>query len=284
MSPSTRPSDPLRPTAEAAAVAWASRVLAGRDQVERLSEVDAASDFYGPMARRFGRDPHRSDDLQLDVLRSLARAGETWLDIGAGGGRYALPLALIVERVIAVEPSPSMLDVLRDGLEQHGIGNVEAVEARWPIEPAPRAEVALMAHVGYDIEDFPVFLDAAEAAADRCVVIMRSSATKRASHAFWPIVHGEARVPYPMLPELLTLLVARGTVPEVTLVERGTWGYGDREQLLAGARQALGLRAGSEKDQLLAQAVEERAVERDGEWEAGWTPLHDGIVSWASPR
>ena len=37
----------------------------------------------------------------LDILLSLARPGETWLDIGAGAGRYALPLALHVREVIA---------------------------------------------------------------------------------------------------------------------------------------------------------------------------------------
>jgi SAM-dependent methyltransferase len=275
--------DSLRPTPADAAEAWAERVRAGREQLERLREVDETTDFYRSMARRFGLDPRRTDEPALETLRRLAQPGQTWLDIGAGGGRYALPLALVVDRVLALEPSPSMLEVLRAGMIEHGIDNVEIIEDRWPTEPMLSVDVALMAHVGYDIEEFAAFLDAAEEAADRCVAIMRTSASGRASFGLWPEVHGEARSPYPMLPELLTLLVARGTVPEVTLVERGMWGFGSPEQMIAPTRRLLGLRAGSEKDRRLVQLIEERATERGGQWEVDWSPMHDGIVTWDSP-
>ncbi len=206
--------DVLRPTATQAADAWAERVRAGRAQVERLREVDEPADFYGPMAARFGQDPQRTDDEALAVLRSMARPAETWLDVGAGGGRYALPLALTVRRVLAVDPSPSMLDVLRAGMDRYGIANVDVFQGTWPMAGQElHADVALMAHVGYDIETFGAFLDAVEAAAERCVVIMRGSVGGRASHLLWPEIHREARVPYPMLSELLVLLVARGVTP-----------------------------------------------------------------------
>lgn len=278
-----RPPDPLRPTKAAAAKAWAERVRAGRAQVERLREVEEPTDFYGPMAARFGQDPHRTDDAALLELRSMAGAAETWLDLGAGGGRYTLPLALQVGRVVAVEPSPAMLAVLREGAARHGITNVEIIEGSWPLaDHALRADVALVAHVGYDIDAFAVFLDAAEAAARRCVVIMRTDGGGRASHALWPEIHGEPRVPYPMLPELLVLLVARGVTPAVTLVDRGAWGYGSRDQLLASLRRMLWLRPGSAKDRRLEQAVETLATQRDGQWEVDWTPMLDGVVSWTS--
>ena len=153
-------------------------------------------------------------------------------------------------------------------------------QGHWPVEPRPTADVALMAHVGYDIEAFAAFLDAAEAAADRCVVVMRTSAGNRASHLLWPEIHGERRIPYPMLQELLVLLVARGVVPEVTLVDRGDWGYRSRSQLLESVRRLLGLRPGSDKDLRLGRLIEERAVERDGEWELDWSPMRDGVVTW----
>ena len=282
-SPTPR-SDALRPDPGAAAAAWAERVRAGREQIDRLREADETSDFYGPMARRFAQDPRRTDDPALEVLRRLAHRGETWIDIGAGGGRYALPLALAVARVVAVEPSPSMLEVLRAGMCEHEIGNVEIIGDTWPTEPLPRADVALMAHVGYDIEDFAAFPDAAEQATGRCVAIMRASASERASFRLWPEVHGETRLAYPMLPELLTLLVARGAVPEVTLVERGMWGFDSREQMIATTRRLLGLRAGSAKDQRLVQLVDERATERDGQWEVDWSSMRDGVVTWRSPH
>lgn len=212
----------------------------------------------------------------------MARPDETWLDIGAGGGRYALPLALDVRRIVALDPSPSMLQVLRAGMAEHAIGNIEILEGTWPAEPPPRVDVALMAHVGYDLEDFDAFLDAADHAADRCVAIMRTSAAGRASYQLWSEVHGEERVAYPMLPELLVLLVARGVLPQVELVDRGGWGYDDPGQIVAAMRVLLGLREGSAKDRRLQALVAERASERDGAWEIDWTPLQDGVVRWES--
>ena len=274
--------DPLRPTAEVAAEAWAARVRAGREQIERLRELEQPDDFYGPWARRFGQDPHRTQDAALDVLRSMARADQTWLDIGAGGGRYALPLALLVRRVVAIDPSPAMLAVLREGMASHDIRNIAVSQGYWPVEPRPTAEIALMAHVGYDIEGFAAFLDAAEAAAARCVVVMRASGAARASHALWPEVHGEPRADYPMLPELLTLLVARGTTPEVRLVQRGDWGFDSREQLIDASRRLLWVEPDGAKGGLVERLVLERATERDGQWEYDWTPMPDGIVSWST--
>lgn len=274
--------DLLRPTAEAAADAWAARVRAGREQIARLREVEEPHDFYGPMASRFGQDPRRRGDAALDTLRSMTTPAQTWLDLGAGGGRYALPLALEVALVHAVEPSPAMVGVLRQGMLEHAIDNVEVHQGEWPMAgEAPTADVALMAHVGYDVEGFGRFLDAAEQAAQRCVVVMRTDGAGRASHALWPEIHGEPRVAYPMLPELLVLLVARGVAPAVTLVDRATWGYHSREQLLESLRRLLWLRPGSEKDRRLVHLVGERASERGGLWEVDWTPLQDGVVSWA---
>jgi SAM-dependent methyltransferase len=280
MDDQARPGDLLRPGRLEAAEAWRARVRAGRAQRQRLREADEPPDLYRTMATRFGRDPRRTDDPALEVLRGMADPAQRWLDIGAGGGRYALPLALEVRSVVALEPSPSMLDVLRAGMVEHAIENVEVIEGSWPHEPAPRADVALMAHVGYDIEDFGAFLDAAEAAADRCVVVMRTSAGARASYALWSEVHGEERIAYPMLRELLVLLVARDALPEVELVDRGSWGYDDPGQILDSMRYMLGLRAGSAKDQRLQALIDERASQRDGAWEIDWTPMQDGVVRW----
>ncbi|MEX1336348.1 MAG: methyltransferase domain-containing protein [Candidatus Limnocylindrales bacterium] len=268
---------------EDVARAWAEQVRASQEQVERLGETGEPADLYAPWARRFALDPRRTDDPAVNALLAIARSDETWLDIGAGGGRYALPLALHVRRVVAVEPSASMVAVLREGLAEHAIDEVEVIAAAWPVDRKVDADVALLAHVGYDIPEFGTFLDAAEAVVRRVVVIMRTSGAARIDEVLWPHIHGEARRAYPMLPELRELLAARGVEPEVSLIERGSWGYDSREQLLAAARTLLHLRHGSAKDRRLEQLVAERATERDGSWAIAWTPMQDGVVSWEVP-
>jgi SAM-dependent methyltransferase len=276
--------DPLRPARAEAAAAWAARVRAEHAQVERLREAQDPVDFYAPMARRFGQDPRRTDDPSVDALLALARSDDTWLDIGAGGGRYALPLALRVARVHVVEPSPSMLEVLREGMAEHGIDNVDVSPGRWPLESVPAADVVLLAHLGYDVEDFDAWLDAAERVARRCcVVVMRADAAGTAGHPLWHEIHGEPRVPYPMLGELLVLLLARGAVPEVTLTERRDWGYGSRDELLEVSRRQLWLRPGSAKDRRLQQLLAARAVQHDGSWWLEPRRMLDGVVTWTPP-
>ena len=167
--------------ADLSLVAWAAQVRANRDQVDRVREV-GDGDFYATTTSLFRADPRRPDaeDATLAVLRATARSGETWLDIGAGAGRYALPLALAVGpagAVIAVETSPGMLGALREGLAQHEIANLRVIEGRWPLDtgilPMPAVDVALIAHVGYDIEAIGPFVEAMEGAARRlCVAVM----------------------------------------------------------------------------------------------------------------
>ncbi len=235
------------------------------------------------MAARFGQDPFRRDDPSLDAVLALASPGQRWLDLGAGGGRYALPLALRVARVHAVEPSASMLEVLRAGMAAHGIDNIDITAARWPVPGGvPMADVALMAHIGYDIEDFAGFLDAAEAAvSERCVVVMRASEGSGPGQLLWQVIHGEPRVPYPTLGELLVLLTARGAVPEVRLIQRPGWGYPTFEELVEASRRQLWLRPGSSKDRRLWQLLRSRAVEEESGWVLPTPPMEDGVATWA---
>lgn len=263
---------------------WAARVAADHEQVERCREVEDAADFYAPVAERFRVDPRRTGDPTLDALMRHAHAEETWLDIGAGGGRYALPLAMAVEEVIAVEPSPGMIEVLREGMREHRIGNVEVVQSTWPMPDATRVEVSLMAHIGYDVADIGPFLDEMERVTGRlCLAVMGESAMTTVATLFWEQIHGEARVRLPALPELLVLLLARGRLPEVRLVERVPPTFESVEEALALARRQLWLREGSDNDSHLQRLLASELEERDGKYAFDWRPSRVGIVSW-EPR
>ena len=168
--------NPMHPDPVAAQAEWARRVRENRAQVDRFRELPEDADFYAPVAARFRDDPRRQGDPVVERLRELARPDETWLVVGAGGGRYALPLALAVREVIALDPSRGMLNVLRENMAEHRIGNVRIVEARWPDPSLPReqvrADTALIANVGYDIEEIGPFLGGLEAAAPRVVAVL----------------------------------------------------------------------------------------------------------------
>ena len=145
--------------ARAIEASWAERVRANREQVDRVREVPDGQDFYAPVRSLFRADPTRTDDPLVAALLALVRPGDTWLDVGAGAGRFALPIARALDpsggSVVALDVSPSMLEALTEIAEDHVIENVRTVELRWPPESSGLdfgADVGLIAHVGYDVE------------------------------------------------------------------------------------------------------------------------------------
>jgi SAM-dependent methyltransferase len=275
----------LRPTWDDATAEWARRVRADREQVERLGEVATASDFYAAVANVFKADPHRTDDAALDTLRGLVVPGETWLDIGAGGGRLSLPLALLAKEVIAVEPSDGMLTVLGEGMAEHGISNIRILRQRWPCEPPPQANVALIANVGNDVEDIGPFIEAMEVSARRlCVIVNWYRSPRAVADSLWQDIYDEPRETLPAIPDYLALLLARGAIFDITLTERSAMSYPGRDEAHAFLRRQLWLQEGSERDRKLGRILSERITERDGRIAVSWDPVTIGIVTWMPGR
>ena len=271
--------------------AWAERVQANNDQVDRHREVPDASDFYAPVSSLFRADPTRTDEPALATLLDFVRPGETWLDIGAGAGRYALPIARALASsggsVVAVDPSTGMLEALREIAAAHAIGNVRTVEGRWPeppvVDAAGVADVALIAHVSYDIAAIGPFVRAMEASARRlCVAVLMERQPSSIADVCWPPVWGEERVALPALPDLVELLRARGRRPVIERMEREPRRFDSRAALEGFLRRQLWVEDGSAADRRFIEALEPILVV-DAEGRAGLRdqrPLPIGIVSW----
>jgi SAM-dependent methyltransferase len=273
--------DPLRPALEAVLRAWAKRVSANREQVARCREAAERADHYAPIAGDFRADPRRENDPVLEALAPLIDPGDIWLDIGTGGGRLALPVALRAREVIALDPSAGMLAVLRDGMAEHGIANVRIVQDRWPSANPPRADVALISHVGYDIEAIGPFLDGMEAAARRlCIAVLFWRRPTWAADALWPDVHGEARVALPALPEFITVQNARGRMSAIRTVEAPPISYESFDRALGFARIQTWVVPDGDKDRRLQALLRDRLTDRDGRLAFDWNPVPVGIVTW----
>ncbi|MEO1439559.1 MAG: methyltransferase domain-containing protein, partial [Chloroflexota bacterium] len=72
----------------------------------------------------------------LNAIRAYHRPDDTLLDVGAGSGRFALPLAQSVEQVTALDLSPDMLEILKRHAAAQNITNIHTVQGNWEDTPA----------------------------------------------------------------------------------------------------------------------------------------------------
>lgn len=267
----------LRPDPAELAAEWLKLVAAEREQAERLREWQE-TDYYRPMVQHFVVDPRRTDDPLLDALLTYTRSDATWLDVGAGGGRYALPLALHSRHVIAVEPSQAMRAALAEGAQAAGIDNIEIKAERWPEEAGDyQVDFSLMAHVGYDLLDIGGFLDALERSTrERCFAILIERAPSSTFEDLWLQIHGEPRIILPGMREFLQLLLARGAFPDVRIIPRHFRTMTD-DDVRENARRRLWLSAGSPKDRRL-QALLDGALPAGPD--AFQQPSQVALISW----
>lgn len=89
------------------------------------------------LKKRGGRlnqtDPKKNPEFEAELnrLRRFINKGSSILDIGAGYGRVAIPLAREVGRITVIEPAHAFMNRLKENARQEGANNIEFVEELW---------------------------------------------------------------------------------------------------------------------------------------------------------
>lgn len=263
--------------------AWRDIIEAEAAQVERVREPEPAEDFYAPIAGRFR--PGERASIELDILLDLARPTDTWLDIGAGGGRLTIPIAERVERVIALDPSESMRDTLRQAMTEAGQENIDIASGRWPEDEwSQTVDVAMAAHSIYDIAELEPFLDAMERHSRRlCVVVLGQLARGAQFARLFQEIHGEPHIALPALREFVAVLGARHRRYEVHSVGSGeSIELHEAEDAYALGRRLMWLAAGSPKERRMRALLDEWYGNQEGLALPSARP-YIGIVTWTPP-
>ena len=265
---------------------WRQMILQEHTQTDRI-RGPRPTDHWTQLARNFKDDPHRTGDEMVDELRARVKPGETLIDVGAGGGRLALPLALTCNWVFAVEPSSSMCDVLRETAEEAGIENVSVTQASWEDASTETADIVLSSHVVYVIQEIEPFLRKKEAHARRLVLCVAfQSPPQAAMGVLWEQVHREERLRLPSLPELLPVLDELGIRPVVTELEpRPMQNFESFEDARISLTQRLYVKPGTDEEARLERALEDWLEEVDGVCRIkGSQPIRPCIVEWEPAR
>jgi FkbM family methyltransferase len=128
--------------------------------------------------KRVMKNKERSNSqvAMLDLTSS-----ETVLDVGAGTGRLALPMARVAKSVTAIDQSSGMLACLRENMAAEGLKNISCIQKSWqdisPGEIEPHDVVLSSNSLGvYDLKEA---LSKMNALAKRAVYIFTFSDGKR---------------------------------------------------------------------------------------------------------
>ena len=221
----------------------------------------------------------RSDLLLEFVLKSLGPQS-TRLDIGAGTGRWSVPMARIVRKVTAIDPSPAMLDVLRQKTEAAGIANIEIVQAPWEEVEVEPHDVALCSHAMYASPDLLSFVRKMERSARcRCFLVMRATSPEAVIGELSQRIYGR-RHDSPNFIVGYNVLYEAGIMAGVLMEsETRPWTNDSLEDALQRAKRHLGLGGDPEHDPMIRSLLAERLVFREGNyyWEDG---KRSALVWW----
>ncbi len=230
-------------------------------------------------ARTRKRNEERKDPLLEYVLNDL-EPSETVLDIGAGTGRWTVPLAKNAKKVTAVEPSAAMLEILKQNAAEAGLNNVEIIQSTWEDARVTPREIAVCAHAMYNAPDLVAFARKMEVSVKRkCYLAMRLIPVDGVMAELSQKIYGNSN-DSPNFIVGYNALYAAGIYTNVIL-EEGTfhWTSPDIESAVEMARRHLYLGDSTEYDELIRETLKSSLVLEDGTylWPDG---IRSALVWW----
>jgi len=164
---------------------WKAIYISSPERLEKSRDPAAAWNRRAAAYRRITRGEKEATRLELEILN--LQGGETVLDVGAGTGRLAVPIARTAAHVTALDPSEGMLNVLRERMAAERLTNYSCVKMR--LEDAV---------IGRDIEPHDLVIAAFSLGFYDLAAALEKldSAATRAVHLFWHA--GEWRGPEEM--------------------------------------------------------------------------------------
>lgn len=182
------------------------------------------------------------DDRVKTTIASLGVTGDMRvLDIGAGPGILAIPLAPLVRKITAVEPGAGMIGVLKSHAERGGIRNITCVQKTWEeidlssdLQCPYDIVIASLSLTMHDIREALRKMDAASSGSVHLFWFVDMPFWERMSYDLWPPLYDRAYNPGPKADCLFGVLYQMGIYPDVTMMPLGKeYRFGSRKEMLS---------------------------------------------------
>lgn len=231
------------------------------------------SGYWDRRAESYARSTQARVDEFLQVLEPHLSPRKTLIDVGAGAGRHAIPLAERLEWVTAVEPSEGMRSHIppRD--------NMTIIASTWEDAEVAPADLVICSHVLYGVEDPVPFLAKLDRSArDRVFVMMRESDLPHPATLIRTRLLGDAGPRLPRFSELFMLLMRMGIAADVDfLAYPVVTRYSDMEEALVDCRTLVG----DGWDEAAGRAALEKILQPDGgELVFDGGVVRSGVAHW----
>lgn len=194
-------------------VDWVARwkqVVADR---AALASGHADSGYWDRRAASYARSTMTRSDEFLQIVEPYLSPRKTLIDVGAGAGRHASPLADRLEWVTAIEPS--------EGMRSHipPRANMTVVASTWEDAEVSPADLVICNHVMYGVADPVPFLEKLQKAArERVFVMMRETDLPHPAAVLRKELIGQSGPRLPRFSELFMLLLQIGVAADVDFI------------------------------------------------------------------
>ena len=181
--------------------------------------------FFDKKARWYNRTVmKRTDNVKQNLARLNLDDGCSVLDIGSGPGTLAIPLAKIVGKVTAIDPSGEMLGFLKENARKEGLGNITCINKKWEdveIGKDIEAHDIVIASHSLTMVDIKTALYKMDQAAGRRIYLFDFAGTPQWEYLeLWPKIYGEAFVPSPNYIFVVNILYQMGITANVAIREQ----------------------------------------------------------------
>ncbi|RJS85551.1 class I SAM-dependent methyltransferase [Methanophagales archaeon] len=241
------------------------KIMRSRSPWRRTLDEPAGS-FWDKRAKQFNESMMQNRErAEKQMAKIVLNPEYTVLDVGAGTGRLAIPVAKQVKSVTAIDPSRGMLACLQENMEKEEVENITCINKRWEdielgadIEPH---DVVIASHslAMLDIQDALAKIDAA---AKRCVYLY-TFAGRWMDGGLWEKIHGETRPSWSDYIYLCNILhdmkiYANVDVWDSEFEQR----YGSLDEAVTKLKEMYDMP--SEKERILREHLSKILVEDDG--------------------
>ncbi len=227
---------------------------------------EPAGSFWDKRAKRFNESMMQNRERTERQIAKIELAPEyTVLDVGAGTGRLAIPIAKRVKSVTAIDPSRGMLACLQENMEKERVENITCINKRWEdvelrVDVEPHDVVIASHSLGmFDIQEALAKMDAA---AKKYVYIF-TFAGRWMDGGLWEKIHGEIRPSWSDYIYLYNILHDMGIYADVEIRDSEyEQRYGSLDEAVTKLKEMYDMP--SEKEEILREHLSKILVEDDG--------------------